>query len=142
MDMTLSKAKSLCGKNQRLIVSSEKRARTEHRAINADLNEVRQYRLDGGLVKNKTCCDYLLLNDTKKNAYFIELKGRDITKGIRQLEAGVKLFKDQLPDYQVLYRLVHTKARTLALKDSEYKKFAAKHHKAFICKGSMLEEII
>ena len=55
-------------KYQKIIVSREPGENREHRAINPDgIYEVRHYQLDGKLVRNQTCCDYQLLNDTHRN---------------------------------------------------------------------------
>ena len=73
--MLLTPEKSLCEKNQPIIVSRDKRSQVQHRAINPQrVFEVRQYQLDGDLVTQEKCCDFLLTNDTSKKAYFIELK--------------------------------------------------------------------
>lgn len=140
--MQLPVEKSLCEKNQKEIVSKDKKRSSKHHAHNRDLNDVRQYQLDGDLVEQQSCCDYLLLNDTKKQAYFIELKGSDILKGIEQLECGVKLFASHLPEYEILYRLVHTRAKTHNVHSSTFKKFKEKHGKKFRHEKNTLEEDI
>lgn len=136
----LDLAKSICEKNQKKIVSQERKSK--HHAYNKDLNDVRQFKLDGNLVKQKTCCDYLLLNDTKKQAYFIELKGRDINKGIKQLECGVEIFRPELMNYEKFYRLVYTKARTHSVESNDFRKFKENNKKYFKYKENILEEDI
>ena len=70
--MQLTTEKSLCEEKQKLIVSKDKGTSREHRAKNeSGRYNVRHYKLDGDIVKQQKCCDYLLLNDTRKNAYFI-----------------------------------------------------------------------
>ena len=81
--------------HKKVYVSAEKGRK--HIANNpAGQYEVRQYRLDGNIVKNMMCCDYLLLNDSYMNAYYIELKGSDIAHAVEQLEAGLRIFKESL----------------------------------------------
>ena len=66
---------SLCEKNQKIIISRDKGTSTrKHRADNSEHRyDVRQYKLDGVVVKNETCCDYMMLNDSLRRAYLIEL---------------------------------------------------------------------
>ena len=70
---------SYCGSHQKIIVSEENRV--QHRGINNDRNKVRQIKIDGDMWTKGTStvrADYLLLNEDKKTAYIIELKGSDI----------------------------------------------------------------
>ena len=80
-----------------------------HIAHNQDRNDVRQFKIDGDVFPEKTDpqrCDYLLLNDTKKTAYFIELKGAQAKKAIEQIEATIKEIKDSIPQYRIYQRIV------------------------------------
>lgn len=52
-------------------------------------------------------CDYLLLNDEAATSYYIELKGSDLPKAIRQIENTIKLLSPSLPGYAVLRRIVY-----------------------------------
>ena len=54
-------------------------------------------------------CDFLLLNDesTPKTSYYIELKGSDLPKAIRQIENTIKLLSPSLRGYVVLRRIVY-----------------------------------
>ena len=54
-------------------------------------------------------CDFLLLNDesTPKASYYIELKGSDLPKAIRQIENTIRLLSPSLPGYAVLRRIVY-----------------------------------
>ena len=67
----LSGHQSLCDKRQKRIVSKEKRS--SHTAVNETSQLVRQYLIDGDVIKDKNAikCDYLVLNDEKKTAYFM-----------------------------------------------------------------------
>ena len=67
--MLLTPDKSICERRQKIIVSKDQREQRQHRAENPDQKyEVRHYRLDGDLVSQTTCCDFLLINDTTKKA--------------------------------------------------------------------------
>lgn len=52
-------------------------------------------------------CDYLFLNDEAATSYYIELKGSDLPKAIRQIENTIKLLSPSLPGYAVLRRIVY-----------------------------------
>lgn len=81
--MLLTPERTLCEKNQSVIVSKDKGSQVQHRAINPErIYEMRHYKLDGDLVKQEKCCDFLLVNDTKRKAYFIELKGGNIDEAV------------------------------------------------------------
>lgn len=68
--MILTEDKSICKRKQKIIVSEENGKK--HRANNRKNGyEVRQYRMDGGLVKSEKCCDYLVLNDMKRDAILL-----------------------------------------------------------------------
>lgn len=123
--MILDKAFSLCDRNQRIIKSSE--GGKTHIANNPDGKYcVRHYRLDGVLVKNKPCCDYLLLNDTSKKSYYIELKGSDIRRAVTQVIATEMLISTELSGYISHFRIVAGKARTGELKSVEYRRLLQK----------------
>lgn len=119
--MELSDYKSLCSERQSVIVSKENGR--QHIAKNKDRNQVRQYQIDGVILKRQTACDYLVLNDDKKTAYFIELKGTDIIHAGEQLEAGANALKGQLSGYRPHFRIVATKIGTHKIHDSRYRKF-------------------
>lgn len=119
---------SLCEEHQKIIVSKDRGESRQHRAINYEgASVVQHYHLDGGLVKNVKCCDYLLLNMTKQTAYFIELKGRNILDAIPQLENGEELFRENLKGFQIYYRIVFSKAPTHDIKGKDFRKFKEKY---------------
>ena len=117
IDMLLSPDASLCEKNQAIVVSRDK-GKVEHRAINPQGQfDLRHYQLDGALIKQTKCCDYLLINDSRRKAYFIELKG-----------------------YVFFYRIVCTKARTHKVQDPKFRKFKEKCGPRLQMKVNCLEE--
>ena len=141
--MLLIPEKSLCEKNQSIIVSKDKKSQVQHRAVNPErMFYVRQYRLDGELVKYEKCCDYVLINDTGKKAYFIELKGGNIDEAVSQLEAGEKKCSAELKGYTFLYRIVCSKAKTHNIKNLKYRKFKEKCGARLKSKENVLEEIL
>ena len=139
--MLLTNDKSKCQKNQKIIVSKDKGTSREHRANNPEGKyDVRQYKLDGEVVKQKKCCDFLVLNDSLKKAYYIELKGSNIDEAIPQLQEAVKMCSIELPEYQVLYRIVCSKVLTHKVRSNAFRKFEAKIGDALKYKSNILEE--
>lgn len=141
--MILTPDKSRCEKNQSIIVSRDKSNRVSHCAINPQREfDVRKYQLDGDLVKQEKCCDFLLINDTKKKAYLIELKGGNIDEAIPQLEAGEKKCKDELKGYVFLYRIVCSKAKTHKIESTAFRRFKEKCGNRLKYKAMFLEETL
>lgn len=72
---------------------------------------IRQFKVDGEIFKKGAAeekCDYLLLNDDAHKAYYIELKGSDIPKAIRQVENAIRLLHHgAIADYEVFCRIVY-----------------------------------
>lgn len=135
-------AKSLCEPYAKIVVSKDARSRAEHIAKNSGQKYyLRHYRLDGAIVSGETCCDFLLLNDTLKKAYYIELKGRDIRHGVEQLEAAEKLMKSRLTGYESNFRLIYSKAATHDIRSNKFRSFLDRvGNKHFIYKTVKYEE--
>lgn len=125
--MILEKHKSLCKPDAKKIVSRDKGSTRKHIAENAEQKFlVRHYRLDGDVFQNVLCCDYLLLNDTGKTAYYIEIKGHDIGHAAEQLQAGEKLCANELVGYTALYRIVSSGMPTQRAYPLSYRKLLSK----------------
>lgn len=84
--------------------------------MGADTSEITQnnnmfghFKVDGEVFRGpgEERCDYLLLNDEAATSYYIELKGSDLPKAIRQIENTIKLLSPSLPGYAVLRRIVY-----------------------------------
>lgn len=141
--MILTPEKSLCEKNQAIVVSRDKGNQRQHRGINPQRSlDLRQYRLDGDLFCYTKCCDFLLLDDTKRNAYFIELKGSNVDEAVAQLEAGEQMCRAELSGYECYYRIVHSKARTHTIKNPTFRKFKEKCGSRLRMGENILEEIL
>lgn len=104
--MPLNGFTSLCSKNAKQIVSRDKGNPQYHKANNVSNSEVTHYQIDGKVIKTGDRCDYLLMNETSKTAYLIELKGSDLVKAASQLEATENALRSQLVEYQLQYRIV------------------------------------
>ncbi len=98
-----------CEEGTKLVfVSSENGCR--HVGNNTNHHCIRKFKIDGDVIPKTSSeerCAYLLLNDTDKRAYYIELKGSDIAKAIHQIENTVKLFRDGICDYMVFPRIIY-----------------------------------
>ena len=140
--MILGGASSLCQINQKYITSSENKR--SHIALNPQgMFHVRHYRLDGMIITNQLCCDYLLVNDTRKKAYYIELKGQDIRKAVSQVLAAEKLCDEDLPGYLSYYRIIPSKTRTEELHSIEFRRLLQKvGTNRLKCKSIKMEETL
>ena len=88
--------------------SSENRC--THIGVNKNACDVRQFRVDGEVyLKTDTAsrCDFLLLNDSKTDAYFIELKGSDLRKAIQQIESTIAEILPSIHNYTVYPRVIY-----------------------------------
>jgi len=65
-----------------------------YRYINQAGQRIARIRVDGGLVQdtNVEKCDWLLINWDSNHSFFIELKGSDVKKAIRQINATLDWF--------------------------------------------------
>lgn len=141
--MLLEPGKSLCDVNQKIVVSRDRGSQVQHRAINPEGKfEIRHYRLDGDLIRQEKSCDYLLVNDTSRKAYFIELKGGNVDEAVMQLESGQEKCKGELRGYTFLYRIVCSKAKTHKIKSNKYRKFMEKCASRLRCQVGIMEEIL
>ena len=99
--------------------SSEKGCK--HVGENKAHDSIRHFQIDGGVLpkgKDPVRCDYLLLNDSNRRAYYIELKGSDIKKATEQIDASVAMIAASLPGYSVYKRIIyHTGTKTMQNSD-------------------------
>lgn len=117
----LENYKSQCQERQKIIVSRDRKSgnQSEHKANNKKKDRVRHYFLDDdNIIENSVQrCDYLLLNDDKKRAYFIELKGKAIEHAKCQIESAESLVAEDIEGYTRFYRIVY-RARTQNVRSS------------------------
>ncbi len=76
------------------------------------------YHIDGNIIVQSESCDYLIFDVNNSVAYFIELKGSDLSKAIKQIDTTVEIFKNQLANCVVNARIVIGKVTTPNLRDS------------------------
>ena len=141
--MQLIPEKSLCKKNPPSVVSKDKGESRKHYAINPERKfDLRHYQLDGVLVSQERCCDFLLINDSMKKAYFIELKGKNVDDAVDQLKSAEQRYKSELAGYTCFYRIVCSKARTHKIRSTKVLRFSEKCKGRLIIKEKYLEETL
>ena len=116
----------------------------KHIAFNNDRDYVYHIKIDGGVIP-KECnltkrIDFLLLNETKKTAYLIELKGCHIEDAFVQLEVSHEHLQPLLIGYVIHWRLVH-RSRTSNLKTNRVNKYLREHHRLQVQETPMKEPI-
>ncbi len=140
--MPLQGFPSLCDKNAAQIVSRDKNNPQYHKGINTQKAYVTHYRIDGVVMQTGNRCDYALLNEEKRTAYLIELKGSDLAAAAKQLEATEKFLHNQLSSYKVQYRIIANKCKTQEIDSSEYRKYKLRWRDRLVQKTGWLEENI
>ncbi len=140
--MPLIGFESICSRDAAQIVSRDKGNPQYHKGINNGRVYVSHYKVDGVVIKNGNRCDYLLMNEVARTAYLIELKGSDLVKAAKQLEATEKVLLQQLAGYSLQYRIVANKCRTQEIRSSEYRKYQLRWKKKLMLKTGYIEEDI
>ena len=138
MKINLSDYENLCkNKRQAIIVSRDVKSKTDcrHEARNIVRRNnlcsiVRQYLIDGNIIKEGNKCDYMVLNDDMKTAYLIELKGDRIHHAIKQLEDTLRIMRENLPEYNFFLRIVYTGNCSHAVRDNKTIRWKDEHGKS------------
>lgn len=102
------------------IVSQDRESRNpcKHIAVNKDRSRVVQYQLDGQVFTgHEQRCDFLVMNQDKKSAYLIELKGSNVLHAMDQVLSAENLLKEDLVGYSVFYRIIY-RSRTQEVRKS------------------------
>ncbi len=140
--MPLRGFESICSKNAGQIVSRDKGNPQYHKGINAARSCVTHYKIDGDVIKSGDRCDYLLINEDKRVAYLIELKGSDLVKAASQLAATEDVLSQELSNYRLQYRIVANKCKTQEIYSSAYRKYQIRWKGRLIQKTRFIEEEI
>ena len=134
---------SLCKERAPIISSRDKGESQTHIAYNKDSSLVTHYQVDGVIIKNGSKCDFILINEEKKIAYLIELKGSDLSWAAEQLEATEQTLSTQLAPYQPLqYRIVANKCRTSEIETATFKKYRKRWKRRLVYRSVKYEENI
>ena len=137
--MLFNSSKSLCEIHAKIIVCKENKA--EYCAYNPCSDSVYKFKIDGDIISSSEeglRCDYLVENETKRHAYFIELKGSDIAHAFLQIEATVNRYKMRLKDYEIRPRIIY-RNNTHDIRGSQARQFKAKYKNA-VLKSQLLTE--
>lgn len=133
---------SYCTERQKEIHSKENKS--EHIAVNKNGDLVRQIKIDGDVLpanyNEERRVDYLVLDETKKTAYLIELKGSHIMSAIAQIENTNAKLRNALKEHTIYWRIVCS-SRTANLKNNDVKQYQ-KNHPHLIIKRNILRENI
>lgn len=140
--MPLIGYESICSRDAVQIVSRDRGNPQYHKGINRGRAYVSHYKIDGVVIKSGNRCDYLLMNEAVRIAYLIELKGSDLIKAVKQLEATEKALIQQLSGYSLRYRIVANKCRTQEIRSSEYRKYQLRWNKRLMLRTGYIEEDI
>lgn len=140
--MPLIGFESICSSDAVQIVSRDRGNPQYHKGINNGRACVSHYKIDGVVIKSGNRCDFLLMNETARIAYLIELKGSDLIKAVKQLEATEKALIQQLSGYSLRYRIVANKCRTQEIRSSEYRKYQLRWNKRLMLRTGYIEEDI
>ncbi|MCM1220211.1 MAG: hypothetical protein NC251_13825 [Lachnoclostridium sp.] len=140
--MPLAGFESICSKDAAQIVSRDRGNPQYHKGINSERVYVSHYKIDGVVLKSGHKCDYLLMNEVTRIAYLIELKGSDLVKAAKQLEATEKELLQQLSGYNLRYRIVANKCRTQEIHSSEYRKYQIRWKERLLLRTGYIEEEI
>ena len=140
--MPLKNFESLCDKNAAHIISKDKRNSQYHKGNNIRKAYVTHYKIDGIVIKTGSRCDYLLINEETKRAYLIELKGSDLVKAAKQLEATENILQKELLEYSLQYRIIANKCKTQEIRSSAYRKYQIRWREKLVQKTGYIEEDI
>ena len=83
-----------------------------------------------------------LINEDKRVAYLIELKGSDLVKAASQLAATEDVLSQELSNYRLQYRIVANKCKTQEIYSSAYRKYQIRWKGRLIQKTRFIEEEI
>jgi hypothetical protein len=110
-----------------IIVAKDQGNKQEYRASNKRKRHCCKIRIDDCFIKKGERCDFMMgLNCADKTAYFIELKGSDLVKSFRQINAAVDKLLNQLYSFKIYARSIISKAASPALDSTEEKKLRKK----------------
>ena len=135
-------AYSECEKNARRLVSEENHCK--YIADNVHLDCVYHIQIDGKVIPKKCVAtkrvDYLIINETKMEAYLIELKTKHIVRAFEQLEISNASMQGLLEGYCIKWRIVH-QSRTLKMYSDVIRKYKKIHKNLIIARTPKQEDI-
>ena len=110
-----------------VVVCSDPKSVTNFRYENRSSDLLTLYRIDGCIIADAGAkCDFLLLNCSKNESFFIELKGSDLIRAVEQIDRSVDLLLNSISDFSINARIVLTRVNTTDLRNTKYLKFERK----------------
>jgi hypothetical protein len=119
--------------------------KTEYRFSNANRKVISKYIVDDCLLRLKQReekCDYLFTSNDLKTAYFIECKGADVLKAVKQIQSSINLLTTDLDGYVLKGRIVSTKVYSPDLRTQAYTKLRERLKGDLIVKNIVFTEIV
>lgn len=125
------------GKKGKLNVIAFKESKSRYTANNPNGNYLIQYTVDNCLIEsqNEVKCDKLVIDCTTKSAYFVELKGVDLSKASKQIINSIGILRPKLKGFKIFARIVLTKSRSDNTRNESFSKLV-KLLKANVLKGN------
>ena len=109
------------------VVCSDHKSTTNFIYDNRSSDELTKYRIDGCLIADAGAkCDFLLLNCTKNESFFIELKGSDLIRAVEQIDRSIDMLLSSVNDFSINARIVLTRVNTTDLRNTKYLKLEKK----------------
>ena len=100
------------------------------------------YKIDGVIITTGPRCDFVLINESDKIAYLIELKGSKLSDAAHQLEATENTLKNALNPYALRYRIVSSRSKTQQIESADFKKYRERWKNRLVYKTNEIEENI
>lgn len=133
--------------NRKSIIPAEEK-KCKYFLRNPNRREVCKIRVDGCVIaeiEDKKKCDYLIVSCQTAIAFFIELKGSDLSVVIDQLDQSVDELKDKISGFAINARVVLSRSDNPAIGTHKYEKFVKKIHRlggTLEIKNKVMEEIL
>ena len=110
---------------RREFVCKDHKEKRKYIGRNPNRNTICKFQVDKCLIPHSAQeqADYLVINNTIRVAYLIELKGSDLRKAISQLDTTLSTLLPKLGDCQINARVVLSKVPTTHLNSSDYIRF-------------------
>jgi hypothetical protein len=120
-------------------------AKTECRFSNENGKVISKYIVDDCLLRirrREEKCDYLFTIDDLNSAYFIECKGSDVLKAVRQIQSSINIMEADLTGYILKGRIVSTKVYSPDLRTQAYTKLRERLRGDLVVKNRIFTEIV
>lgn len=118
---------------------------SEYRLMNESRKKVDKYIVDNCLLRAKKRdekCDYLFVVKEIKEIYFIECKGSDVLKAVKQIDSSLDLLIGEFNEYISKARIVPSRVYGPDLRHREYKKLRERLKGHLDTKNKIFKETI